>query len=426
MASANPTIEHQQPTTQKVDEWLNKSYAKIASKPTHEAHENLSQEKRKENTFIFYNLMTSEDITENILRELEAHFNRKAKSLVWKIHRDTRFRSRYQVTFFKDEDVETLVRTGITINGVRIRGNTERHPRSIRPTRYYIPNLPSFLNEEEVSSIVGDEQTAYVKQKINKNFGIPTGGFYVGINQGRREDRFLAFEGEDFKMVCLEKPRNVAPDDTTCEVPKTKTTPEVPNTNKTPEAPTTIETPEVPTPKVPATIETPQAPNNNITPKAPTTNTTPKAPATNETPKAPNTNATPEGPITNATPKAHTTDTTTEVPTKDADQGQQMDVESFNFNISRVTDFKFGEIQNNDPLALSKEEERTLRRLNKKKHLSGPDLEKRIELMNRTYCTTSPESESTKSDDTVKTTTSTMSTKRKKSTKTKRKKKSNL
>ena len=116
-----------------------------------------------------------------------------------------------------------------------------RYVRPVRPIRFYIPNLPSFLNEDEVQDIINDENTAYVKQKQNRKFGITVGGFYVGIKKAARVDRFLNFEGKSFKMVCMDKPRNVVSYDAPSispELPNTNKTPEVPNTNA-PEAPIT-------------------------------------------------------------------------------------------------------------------------------------------------------------------------------------------
>ena len=49
------------------------------------------------------------------------------------------------------------------------------------------------------------------------------------------------------------------------------------------------------------------------------------------------------------------------------------------------------------------------------------ELEEELELTNISYCTTSPETDSTKSGDTIKTTNSNMSTKGKKTTKKKNK-----
>ena len=81
--------------------------------------------------------------------------------------------------------------------------------------------------------------------------------------------------------------------------------------------------------------------------------------------------------------------------------------------------FTFGTIQKDDPLALSKQEQDLLEKLDKKRNITQAELEKRIELTNRSYCTTPPESDSTTSGDTIKTTNSNMSTKRKKPTKKK-------
>ena len=281
MAAANK--QEEQPSSSnaasswKVNEWLhNNTYANVTKTAQPISKQNpTDKNQRKLNTFTFFNLMTSEDITERILKDLESHFTKKASTLVAKILRDTRFRSRYQVTFYNEDDVERLINNGITINGIRVRGNIERYANPVKPIRFYIPNLPSFLNEDEVQELIGDDNTSYVKQKQNRKFGVPVGGFYVGIYNSSREDRFIKFEGEDYKMVCLDKTRNVASHNATpSEVP-----PEVPNIIAPPKEPNT---------------KSPAAPIGKITPKEPNKTAPPEEPATKrKTPAAKDQKATP-------------------------------------------------------------------------------------------------------------------------------------
>ena len=82
----------------------------------------------------------------------------------------------------------------------------DRKIQAVRPVRFYIPNLPSFLNEDDVYDPFSEERPAYVKQRIHKDFGIPSGGFFVGFQAAEKADRLVDFEGESYKMVCLDKP----------------------------------------------------------------------------------------------------------------------------------------------------------------------------------------------------------------------------
>ena len=396
MAAANK--QEEQPSSSnaasswKVNEWLhNNTYANVTKTAQPISKQNpTDKNQRKLNTFTFFNLMTSEDITERILKDLESHFMKKASTLVAKILRDTRFRSRYQVTFYNEDDVERLINNGITINGIRVRGNIERYANPVKPIRFYIPNLPSFLNEDEVQELIGDDNTSYVKQKQNRKFGVPVGGFYVGIYNSSREDRFIKFEGEDYKMVCLDKTRNVASHNATpSEVP-----PEVPNTIAPPEVPNIIAPPKEPNTKSPA------APIGKITPKEPNKTAPPEEPATKrKTPKPLKTKKPPH------------------------DEPANEGATAMDFTIDPPREFTFGEIQDGDPLALTAKEKRTLKKLENKEKLTTKELETKIELTNRSYCSTPPDSDSTGSGDTIKTTTSTMSTKRKLNKKQKQKKK---
>ena len=372
MASAaetrTTTTQDQQQPNEMVNEWLNNTYAKVTQRKTVKTptttKPKITQNQRKSNTYTFFNLMTAEDITDSIIKELENHFKKTAKDLISKINRDTRYRSRYQVTFVCEDDFNNILGNGITINGIRIRGYRDRELHLIeKPTRFYVPNLPSFLNEDDVRDIVNDEQTAYIKQKINKKFGIPSGGFFIGILQAEKEDRYLRFEEDEYRMVCLDKERNVAPHNALRDEAAQVTPPELP-------ARTTIETEAVAQHTPPESMP----------------------------------------PIQDQTQQPTTS---------------SMETEPVQFSIEpTLTDFVFGEAQQGDPLALTPKEKRKLKKLEKKKNLSGPELNTVIELTNRSYCTTSPDdSESTKSGDTIKTTTSTMSTKRKKTNKRRQKKK---
>ena len=90
------------------------------------AHVRDNYEKRKANTFIFYNLMTAKNVIETIIKDLETYFDLMAKDFLLKIYRDTRFRTRYCVTFTEEKFFNKLFNEGAVVNGVRIKGQNER------------------------------------------------------------------------------------------------------------------------------------------------------------------------------------------------------------------------------------------------------------------------------------------------------------
>ena len=172
-------------------------------------------EKRKNNTYIFYNLMTNEDVTETIIKDLERYFDLPARNFILKLYRDTRFRSRYCVTFTDERFFNKLFFEGATINGVCIRGQNDKRKHFIKKpvARYYIPNLPGGVTEEVVADLLSDVQgVTYIKQKFSQHHFIAIGGFHVGIIYNHGEEEFLddfdiEFEGESFRAVCIDKPR---------------------------------------------------------------------------------------------------------------------------------------------------------------------------------------------------------------------------
>ena len=349
-------------STKKVNQWLHTYANATKTNPKQQKAKNqTTRDQRKSNTYTFFNLMTAENITDQIIRELVDHFKKPAKDLLSKVCRDTRFRSRYQVTFQNEDDLENLITNGITINGIRVRGASRGQAGEL-PVRFYIPNLPSYVNKDDVETLF-ETSPCYVKDRIHKEFGIPTGGFFVGFLGVQREDIFVEFEGQSYKVVCIDKPRIRLPAQNDSQE-QAQLASDVPPKTSTPKP--------KPTEHIPAPLDFVKE--------------------------------------TSTTPPKETNDT-------------EMETDFFKVTPDQQV-FTFGNIQKDDPLALSEQEQGLLKELEEKTNLSQAELEKRIELTNRSYCTTPPGSESTKSGDTVKTTTSTFSTKRKKATtKTKHRKK---
>ena len=148
--------------------------------------------------------MTAENIIDQIIRELVEHFGKPAKELLTKVCRDTRFRSRYQITFRKEDDIEILISNGITINGIRVRGASRGQVGDL-PVRFYIPNLPSYIIEDEVESLF-ENPLCYVKEKFHKEFGIPRGGFFVGFFGVEKEDTFVELDGQSYNCLLYTSP----------------------------------------------------------------------------------------------------------------------------------------------------------------------------------------------------------------------------
>jgi len=161
-----------------------------------------SFEELRKRTFIFYNLNTPTNITTTVIKSLIDKFNIPADQLIQKIYKDTRFNSRYVVCFKNLYHFETLLKEGITINGTKIKGKTEK------PSRYYLPKFPGYCSQAEVKEALaekGIENIVYIKQRISKEFGIPVGGFFIGISNLNINHFFLNFEGDSYKATRIER-----------------------------------------------------------------------------------------------------------------------------------------------------------------------------------------------------------------------------
>ena len=79
------------------------------------------QPSRKEGTFTFFNLTSQDDITTPVADALAEFFQKPAESVIDKLQRDTRFRSRYHVVLRTKAQHDKLTEQGITVAGQRIR-----------------------------------------------------------------------------------------------------------------------------------------------------------------------------------------------------------------------------------------------------------------------------------------------------------------
>ena len=214
MAAA--AVDHR---NEKVNNWLHETYASVAAnnnKNNNHREQELSLEEKRSRTYTFYNLNTETDISNLVVRALCQKFELEASEFIYKLYRDSRYRSRYVVTFVKQEHFNALLEEGITINGTKIRGSKNK------PTRFYMPNFPGFCGEREVRDVLPDSnKIAFVKQRFSKDFGIAFGGWHIGLTDTPKENFFVNFEGEHYKVLCTERRHyeNVANDQTRHQTP---------------------------------------------------------------------------------------------------------------------------------------------------------------------------------------------------------------
>ena len=76
---------------------------------------------RQDKTFIFYDLGTANDITEQFIRTFAYYFKKEPHELIHRISRNTRFHSRYEVSFIHENDFSHLFDHGILINDIRVK-----------------------------------------------------------------------------------------------------------------------------------------------------------------------------------------------------------------------------------------------------------------------------------------------------------------
>ena len=153
-------------------------------------------------------------------------FKQPANKIIYKIYKDTRYKSRYVVTFTRQEYHDRLIYKGIKINGIKIKGLDEL------PIRYYMPNFPSFVSMAEIkalieSSLEENQKLVHLRPKWNKEFNVPVGGWYIGITNGNFKNFFLDFEGESYEVIHLKDRHvgnNVATRHVESNVAKTKST----------------------------------------------------------------------------------------------------------------------------------------------------------------------------------------------------------
>lgn len=137
-----------------------------------------------------------------IIETLTKHYHKDAKSLLEKVQRDTRYRSRYNVVFKNSNDCNDLKENGITIAGQRIKGNKERKlERAI--SQFYVPNFPAWGTKEELVELLSQYgQVKYCRERLHQTYRIPIGGWIVGLSNVKEDQPTeIMYENEPYRVV---------------------------------------------------------------------------------------------------------------------------------------------------------------------------------------------------------------------------------
>ena len=93
MATVIPSQSSSQPpkdnefSSKKVNQWLHTYENVTKSNPKQQiSKQKTTRDQRKSNSYTFFNLITAENITDQIIRELVVHFGKSAKELLKKMY----------------------------------------------------------------------------------------------------------------------------------------------------------------------------------------------------------------------------------------------------------------------------------------------------------------------------------------------------
>ena len=154
-------------------------------------------------------MITPTDISDTVIETLSNYFELPPHEVVEKIQRDTRYHSRYNVVLKDPAQKARLVNEGIVINGLRIRGKTDKFRTPL--TKLYVPNFPVWGTEQELRQSLldaGIQKVAYARERLGKKFSIPIGGWNVGVvpsSEGCPD--FVTFEGANFTTSTQPSPK---------------------------------------------------------------------------------------------------------------------------------------------------------------------------------------------------------------------------
>ena len=158
---------------------MSRSYAEAEASPE-ETRNQLTSTKitRINQTFILYKI-TPDNITINeVITDISKSLEVEAATAIFGVHRDTRYRRRFTVVFKNRKFIEQ-----ITENGLQV-GDTTIAPKRPKPTRGYLPNLPVYALEEEVSQLLSKHGKVTGIYPRTRNDGIRIGGWNFFIHRG--------------------------------------------------------------------------------------------------------------------------------------------------------------------------------------------------------------------------------------------------
>ena len=164
---------------------------------------------RKERTFTFFNLTSQDDMTTPVADALANLFQKPAESVIDKLQRDTRFRSRYHVVLRTKAQHDKLTEQGITVAGQRIRGLAER-TRALQAMieKFYIPNFPAWGSKRELVELLEPHgEVVFVRERRSNKYGFALGGWFIGMRNVDGPLESVRYEDQDFHVHALNRPR---------------------------------------------------------------------------------------------------------------------------------------------------------------------------------------------------------------------------
>ena len=179
------------------------TYSSIVIKQKHQNQFRQDWTSRKERTFTFYQLASTEPQQDVIIDSIQSLFKEPSHDIIQRVQRDTRHRSRYYVVFSSLKYVSYLVKNGITIAGQRIRGTIEKQKeRNKRITHLYIPNFPAWGEEEDLKEIMKNYgKIKYIKEKRSQRYNIPIGGWNIGLTDVKKIPEEIEFDNDIIKVI---------------------------------------------------------------------------------------------------------------------------------------------------------------------------------------------------------------------------------
>ena len=175
---------------------MSRSYAEAVASPE-ETRNQLTSTKitRINQTFILYKISPDNITINEVITDISKSLEVEAATAIFGVHRDTRYRSRFTVVFKNRKFIEQ-----ITENSLQV-GDTTIAPKRPKPTRGYLPNLPVYALEEEVSQLLSKHGKVTGIYPRTRNDGIRIGGWNFFIHLDHIMPNFLHYDNEPYEII---------------------------------------------------------------------------------------------------------------------------------------------------------------------------------------------------------------------------------